>query len=161
VLDILPHDVCNQFEKHVFAILAEASDVRNPSLGLYCLSIMKVFCDRSRRSSHVVDSGRSFSSTESEIWRSDAMQSFFSGVKAHKTLQLLVLRVIWACKPDRDGVTEEAFACVNLAKDVVTGVSRDFRVDWCQRNPAIVHKLHERTLQPDVSPELAFEVSRK
>ena len=155
LLDILSPDTLRRFETHVFAILRDATDVDDPFILLYCLSIMKTLV----QSSHTVTASSSqrltLSSPSRHGWKSDAMRSFFDGVKAHKTLQLLVMRVIWACKSE--AALKDKHECVRLANYIVAGVSRDVRLDWSERNTAAVRKLHEKCSSDDLTPGIQFQ----
>lgn len=146
LLGVLSADVLHQFEQQVFGILREATDIENQSLGLYCLSIM----DTLLKGACAI--------TPNRDWTPDAMQSFFTGSKAHKTLQLVVLRVIWACKTGSNDASDEGQLCVKLANDLLQAVDARVRQEWCAKNAAMVRKLHEKSLLPGLSPHTRFQV---
>jgi len=85
------------------------------------------------------------------------MRSFFDGVKAHKAVQLIVLRVIWACKSTAEAQSE-AYSCVRLANYILAGINDNVKQDWCAKNPAIERKLHDKSLGHGMSAELRFQV---
>lgn len=139
LLGLLSTDVLKQFEEHVFTILRDATNVEQQSLGLYCLSIMRLLVEGSGS-------------------KRDSMRSFFYGVKAHKTLQLVVLRVIWTCKSDDLEASDEILTSIRLALHVLGGVERSVRLDWCGRNTSIVRKLFEKSLNNGLSAIIKFQV---
>ncbi|KAK5013995.1 hypothetical protein LTR60_003580, partial [Cryomyces antarcticus] len=104
---ILSRENLTRFEDHLFRILKTVNTVEDQSLSLLCLGIMtKMACAttsrasiaRARSSDDLDDLSPQSSNPPSPSWRSEAAQQFFTGAKAPKTMQLIVLRVIWACK---------------------------------------------------------------
>lgn len=152
ILDILPTTKVAEFAKHVLRILGEANDKQTPSLSLYCLTILGLFCGRI----NPLGKGPSALRGEHNI---NAATSFFTGAKAHKTLHLLALRVIWACKTEaqRD-IAAEATTCVTLASHIVAGIETSIRRNWAANNPALIDKIHERASKPDLQSEMAFQI---
>ncbi|GAB7337207.1 hypothetical protein MBLNU457_g2586t2 [Dothideomycetes sp. NU457] len=136
---ILSSDVLRQFEQYVFGILREATDVDNPMILLYCLAIMRILVESFSEVHHTSSQRLMSSSPTSQTWRPDAMRSFFDGVKAHKALQLIVLRVVWACKAGMSGSTE-AYECIRFANIILAGIREEIKTEWCINNPAIERK---------------------
>jgi len=153
---ILSSDVLRQFEQYVFGILREATDVDNPMILLYCLAIMRILVESFSEVHHTSSQRLISSSPTSQSWKSDAMRSFFDGVKAHKSLQLIVLRVVWACKAGIS-VSTEAYECIRFANIILAGIREEIRTEWCFNNPAIARKLHEKCTGQDMSPALRFQ----
>lgn len=152
ILDVLPTTKIAKFEQHVLRILGEANDNQTPSLSLYCLTILGLFCGR------IEPSGKGSSALRGEH-NIDAATSFFTGAKAHKTLHLLALRVIWACKTEAQRDTgPEATTCVTLASHIVAGIDSGIRRNWSASNPALIDKIHERASNPDLQSEMAFQI---
>ncbi|KAL2353796.1 hypothetical protein BJ546DRAFT_845710 [Cryomyces antarcticus] len=144
---ILSRENLTRFEDHLFRILKTVNTVEDQSLSLLCLGIMtKMACATTSRAS--IARAR---------WRSEAAQQFFTGAKAPKTMQLIVLRVIWACKGNVGIQHSEAYTSVRLGNEILKAVDTDLRNDWIRRNTPIVRKLHEKVLTSDARPELQLE----
>ena len=154
LLEILSPDTLRRFETHVFAILREATD-DDPFILLYCLSIMKTLVEGSQTVTASSSQRLAISSPSRNSWKPDAMRSFFDSVKAHKTLQLLAMRVVSACKSEP--YMKDRYECVCLTNYVVGGVSQDIRYDWCNKNSAAVRKLHEKCLSQTSSSEIQLQ----
>jgi len=162
LINILSDDVLRTFEQHVFTVLRDATDVENPLILLNCLAIMRILIEGGQKDVALSTSGGQclafpVPNTPSRHWSPDAMRSFFDGVKAHKAVQLIVLRVIWACKATAEAQSE-AYNCVRLANYILAGINDNVKQDWCAKNPAIERKLHEKSLGRDMSAELRFQV---
>lgn len=139
-------DTLRRFEANVFKILREASDVEQQSLGLVCLSIMRILL-----------SGVNSSNTRS--WTGEAMNAFFTGPKAHKTMQLVVLQVVWSCSPQAPVDIGRSLRNVSTAIDVLEAINGCTRTDWCDKNASIVRKLLEKATAPGLAVELRLHVS--
>ncbi|KAI4855784.1 hypothetical protein E4T45_02767 [Aureobasidium sp. EXF-8846] len=100
---------------------------------------------------HSVDSSNS-------QWTPDAIKQFFHGNKTHKTMQLLVLRVIWACRPESADPAGQGLTSVTLVNQILAGVSQLAVIEWSHKNAVIVRKLQEKCLVPDMLPALRFQV---
>ncbi|TKA65761.1 hypothetical protein B0A49_10795 [Cryomyces minteri] len=72
-------------------------------------------------------------------------------------MQLIVLRVIWACKGNVGIQHSEAYTSVRLGNEILKAVDTGLRNDWIRRNTPIVRKLHEKVLTSDARPELLLE----
>ncbi|KAK5159645.1 hypothetical protein LTR04_004940 [Oleoguttula sp. CCFEE 6159] len=163
---ILSRENLTRFEDHLFRILKTVNTVEDQSLSLLCLGIMtKMACAttsrasiaRARSSDDLDDLSPQSSNPPSPSWRSEAAQQFFTGAKAPKTMQLIVLRVIWACKGNVGIQHSEAYTSVRLGNEILKAVDTDLRNDWIRRNTPIVRKLHEKVLTSDARPELQLE----
>lgn len=167
LIGILPFDVLSRLEEHLFTILAVPTGVEDQSLGLYCLAVMKIILQEFNKSNSSTpeDFWPSSDSLSPDsplrpktTWNPDAIGQFFEGRKTHKTMQLVGLRVVCACRPGSEDANSEALTSVMLANEVVTAVADTVRAEWCAKNPAIVRKLLEKCLAPDLMPDLRFEV---
>lgn len=147
VVGLLTTAILRKFEQQVFAILRDATDVENQSLSLYCLSIMELLIN----GIHDNNSDR----TQAVA----SMAALFSGSKAQKTLQLVVLRVIWACKTGSDRACSEALLCIKLANSVLLAVDSGIRQEWCTRNAAVIRKVIEKSNLPDLSTSIRLQVN--
>lgn len=161
ILGILSPGVLAHLEEYIFSILKSSSGVEDQSLGMYCLAIMRMILEKFQTEvgndamwptfDHSVDSSNS-------QWTPDAIKQFFYGNKTHKTMQLLVLRVIWACRPESADPTGQGLTSVTLVNQILAGVSQSAVIDWSHRNSVIVRKLQEKCLVPDMLPALRFQV---
>ncbi|KAG8628685.1 hypothetical protein KVT40_002550 [Elsinoe batatas] len=124
-------DGLRRLEENVFKILRDASDVEQQFLALVCLSIMKNLLSSST---------------------SAAMRAFFDAQKAHKTLQLVVLQVIWSCTAQGD------HRKVATAINVVEGVPETVRWQWSEKNASVIRKLIEKLGQGDLPSSLRLQV---
>ncbi|KAK6003096.1 hypothetical protein QM012_000941 [Aureobasidium pullulans] len=161
ILGVLSPGVLAHLEEFIFSILKSSSGVEDQSLGMYCLAIMRMILEKFQTEvesdamwptfDHSVDSSNS-------QWTPDAIKQFFHGNKTHKTMQLLVLRVIWACRPESADPTGQGLTSVTLVNQILAGVSRSAVIDWSTKNAVIVRKLQEKCLVPDMLPALRFQV---
>ncbi|KAI4746403.1 hypothetical protein E4T50_03294 [Aureobasidium sp. EXF-12298] len=161
ILGILSPGVLAHLEEYIFSILKSSSGVEDQSLGMYCLAIMRMILEKFQTEvgndamwptfDHSVDSSNS-------QWTPDAIKQFFHGNKTHKTMQLLVLRVIWACRPESADPTGQGLTSVTLVNQILAGVSQAAVIDWSHKNAVIVRKLQEKCLVPDMLPALRFQV---
>lgn len=150
LLHTLPTEYLQTFQRHVFAILGQTSDMDDPIPSLYCLSIMKSLCCNTLPQIH--------DSTHAVAPDLSHMTAFFSGPKAYKTLHLLALRLIWACRTDRSSTAAQASLCADLACRIVAGVEESARYSWSSRNRPIVAKLAERASKTEVDSVLRLQV---
>jgi predicted nucleic acid-binding Zn-ribbon protein len=161
VLGVLSPGVLAHLEEYIFSILKSSSGVEDQSLGMYCLAIMRMILEKFQTELGRDDIWPTFdhsvNSTNSQ-WTPDAIKQFFHGNKTHKTMQLLVLRVIWACRPESADPTEQGLTSVTLVNQILVGVSQSAVLEWSLKNSAIVRKLQEKCLVPDMHPALRFQV---
>ncbi|KAI5211868.1 hypothetical protein AUEXF2481DRAFT_26781 [Aureobasidium subglaciale EXF-2481] len=161
ILGVLSPGVLAHLEEYIFSILKSSSGVEDQSLGMYCLAIMRMILEKFQTEvgsdgiwptfDHPADSSNS-------QWTPDAIKQFFHGNKTHKTMQLLVLRVIWACRPESADPTEQGLTSVTLVNQILAGVSQSAAIEWSHKNVVIVRKLQEKCLVPDMLPALRFQV---
>lgn len=139
-------DTLRRFEANVFKILREASDVDQQSLGLVCLSIMRILLS-------------GMNSSDIRSWTGEAMNVFFTGPKAHKTMQLVVLQMVWSCSPQAPVDIGRSTKNVSTAIDVLEAINGRTRTDWCDKNASIIRKLLEKATAPGLAVELRLHVS--
>lgn len=149
LLGILSPDVAAKFEEHLLDILKNGSGPNDQGLGLYCLSIMNVVCcsiDPEFRltASSYHNSDFLASTPMSSRWKAEAMQQFFTGSKAHKSLQLLTLVTMWGISKSTTDFAGEKIRCLVLVNQVVTAIPADLRKNWCAANTVMVRKLQEK-----------------
>ncbi|KAF2170371.1 hypothetical protein M409DRAFT_64136 [Zasmidium cellare ATCC 36951] len=149
LLGILSPYVAVRFEEHLLDILKNGSGPNDQGLGLYCLSIMNVVCCsmdpefRLTASSYHSEDFLASTPTSSR-WKAEAMQQFFTGSKAQRSLHLLALVTIWAINKSSLEATGEKVRCLVLVNEVVTAIPVDLRKNWCTANPVMVRKLQEK-----------------
>lgn len=163
LIGILPFEVLSRLEQHLFTILSAPTGVEDQSLGLYCLAIMRIISEQFNSdtpSTHEdlwATSNLSSADSHSEKWNSDAITHFFQGRKTHKTMQLVALRVVFACRPGSDEANAEALTSVILANEVIIAVAESVRAEWCNKNPNIIRKLQEKCVVGNLIPDLRFQ----
>lgn len=165
LLGVLSSAALTRLEEHIFSILRNSRGPEDQSLSLYCLAVMKMMCDTRLDNPSSSDSINTSALLRSEsrtppTWASDAMREFFTGSKAPKTLQLIAVRMLWACKFDGTGNAADVDECATIAIEVLAGVAPDLRKSWCSSNAMVVQKLEEKVLSADVSGHRKFQVLR-
>ncbi|KAI5201366.1 hypothetical protein E4T39_05197 [Aureobasidium subglaciale] len=161
ILGVLSPGVLAHLEEYIFSILKSSSGVEDQSLGMYCLAIMRMILEKFQTEVGSDDIWPTFdhpADSSNSQWTPDAIKQFFHGNKTHKTMQLLVLRVIWACRPESADPTEQGLTSVTLVNQILAGVSQSAVIEWSHKNVVIVRKLQEKCLVPDMSPALRFQV---
>lgn len=147
ILSIISTNALEVFEREVFGILRDASSNEQQSLGIHCLAIMKSLLGNSR------------SPNRNRKHSSSAIASFFSGNRALKTVQLLVLEVIRSCGNDQTQTFKTTSQNVEMAVVVLSAVDRQSRDDWCAQNPRVVQKLLSKSLGSGLKPTIRAQVS--
>lgn len=87
-----------------------------------------------------------------------AARQLFSGGKATKTMHLLVLRVIYACRNHTDISHQDAVESIQLANRALRAVDPISRKEWARNNVHIVRKLHEKVSKAETDSPLPLEV---
>lgn len=162
LLGILSKEALDRLEEHIFNILRNNKS-ENQSLSLYCLAIMKVMSsaaeDRLGFGGSSYDTQELLASSQHTTsgWTPDAMQQFFSEGKAQKTMQLVVLRAMWACTTTTGESFDERFESLVLANDIVAAVPAHLREAWRKANALVVRKLEEKVTAPALEAELRLQ----
>lgn len=163
LLGLLSSSSLLQLEEHLFDIIRNIKG-ENQSLSLYCLAIMKIMCSDSnddfRLSNSQYETQELLASTgitSASKWTSDAIQQFFSGSKAQKTVQLVVLRAMWACTTSTGEPFDERMESLLLANEVISAISPHLRETWRKANSLIVGKLQDKIMSTALEPELKFQ----
>ncbi len=159
LVGILSGKVLVTLEEHIFGILRNIGGDTTP-LGLYCLAILRVMLatpdeDFSFPVSSY-DTQELLASTQhsSARWTPDAVRQFFEDSKAQRTLQLLVLRVMWACTSSTGDLLDERLESLRLANEIIDAVPQPLRDTWRKANHLLVRKLEEKALALDLDPTL-------
>ena len=163
LLGLLSSSNLSRLEQHLFAIIRNIKG-ENQSLSLYCLAIMKTMSSAShdafRLSNSQYDTQELLASTDltsTSKWTSDAMQQFFTDGKAQKTVQLVVLRAMWACTTSTGEPFDERMESLLLANEVLSAISPHLREAWRKANSMIVGKLQDKIMSTTLETELRFQ----
>lgn len=160
LIGLLSNDLLRRLETQLLNIIRSTKTAEGNCFSLYTLATMK--CLISANEDSTFHSSASFCNTQellastpgSPRWEPKALQQFFSGDKAHKTLQLIVLRVLWACNANGDESIDEMLETLSLANELVTSVPMALRQSWCNENRMIARKLQEKVVQPDLADSI-------
>ena len=87
------------------------------------------------------------------------IEEFFRGSKLPKTIQLVLLRTIWACKCASPGPREGMIRCLRLARETLELFGGAVLADWRASHAPIVQKLVEKLSQESLSTDAQCEVS--
>lgn len=146
LIGLLSSTTLTRIEKHLFNILRGS---RGPEpLSLYCLAVMKLMCQSNNGTTGSIQGSQTSFLLQSDTHTPTlgAIKQFFTGPKAQRTLELIVLSMIMNCKmSERDSsaaVDENAI----LATEILAGVTQDIRLAWCADNSPMVCKLEEKAL---------------
>ena len=162
LLSLLSSSVLLRFEEQLFSILKNVKG-DNQSLCLYCLAIMKVLStssdERMAGFAESYDTQELLASTHitPSRWTADGIQQFFTGSKAQKTMQLIVLRAMWACTTTTGEPLDERIESLKLANEIIVAVPEDVRETWRKANALIARKLEEKVLAPTLEVSLRLE----
>lgn len=73
-------------------------------------------------------------------------------------MQLVMLRVVYACSGSGNLTPPEAHESIKLATVIVDAVEPRVRDTWLSSNGPLARKLYEKILRPDMDPDLRVEV---
>ncbi|KAK5163369.1 uncharacterized protein LTR77_010742 [Saxophila tyrrhenica] len=162
LLGILSSKVLVRIEDQIFGILRNIKGDTTP-LSLYCLAILRVMLatsdDDFRSSISSYDTQELLASTQltSSRWTPDAVRQFFQDTKAQKTLQLIVLRAMWACTSTTDLQLDERLESLKLANEIIEAVPIESRLTWRKTNALLVRKLEEKAAADGLEPALRYQ----
>lgn len=152
-----------RLEQHLFVIIGKIKG-ENQSLSLYCLAIMRAMSSSAdegvRFSNSQYDTQELLASTQltsASKWTPDAILQFFSGSKAHKTVQLVVLRAMWSCTASTGEPYDERMETLVLANEVICAIPPHLRETWRKTNSLIVGKLQDKVVAALLEPGLKFQ----
>ncbi|CAK3775200.1 Hypothetical predicted protein [Lecanosticta acicola] len=149
LLGVLSSEILIKFEEHMLSILKSGAGAPDRCLSLYCLSIMNVVCSsldpefRLTASSYTSQEFLTSTPTSSR-WKAEAMQQFFTGSKAQRSMQLIVLTALWAAGKSCTETSSEKTKALVLANEVILAIPMDLRKNWCSANTITVRKLQEK-----------------
>lgn len=164
LLGLLSDAVLLRLENHLFDILRNLKG-DDQSLSLFCLAIMRVLgqstpelCTGYQVSSY--DTQELLASTQltaSSKWKPDTVQQFFTATKAQRTMQLIALRVMWACNASTGDSIDEKAESLALANRIVTAVPVWEREAWSKANALLLKKFEEKVFAPSLDPSIQFQ----
>lgn len=149
LLGVLSTETLVKFEEHLLNILRSGAGAPDQCISLYCLSIMNVVCSSLNpefrlTASSYTSSDFLQSTPTSSRWKAEAMQQFFTGSKAQRSMQLIVLVVLWAASKSSTDAASEKIKALVLANEVILAIPVDLRKNWCTANTITVRKLQEK-----------------
>ncbi|KAI9879199.1 MAG: hypothetical protein M1830_009274 [Pleopsidium flavum] len=164
LLEVLAEDAVVRFQEQLIRMLRSLDD---QSANLLCLAIFARITTKSSCQFPTAESSSQESMAISgtplpgQGFQYHAIQQFFRQKRAAKTLDLVVLRVIYACSNSSNISLDDALESLKLAKEIIDAVEREQKEEWIKLNGAKVRKMFEKTLRTGICPELqslAFEV---
>ncbi len=160
LLGLIPRATLKGLEDQLFRILRNLRAAQDQSPALLCLAVIAAIDGSCRKTRPLGDAPISYNPEGCETaFRFGAYGEFFTGAKAAKTLQLLSLRAIWACKENSGVPIRTAIADMRIANETIAAVDPLARQKWSQCNQPVLQKLMEKALRSDISQELQLEVS--
>jgi len=169
LLGLLSDQVLRQFQDQLFGILRCSTirgtqDAEDHCLALYCLAIMQQITSASEEhlllnnSFYVTQELLASTQPVPSRWDANAMSEFFTGSgKAHKTLQLVVLRVLEACRNHAGSSLATSLETLSLANELVDAFPVDVRSSWCAANTATVLRLQQKALNANTDACLRLQ----
>lgn len=162
LLGLLSNEVLCRIERHFLDILRNTIGQEDQRLSLYCLTVMRSMIiaaneDMSFSASYYETQELLTSMPNSPKWKPKGMHQFFTDSKAHKTLHLIVLRVLWAANISTERSVDELEECLGLANELITFLPEDIRREWCSQNPIVVRKLQGKVCQPELDARVQIQ----
>lgn len=69
-------------------------------------------------------------------------------------MDLVVLRVIFACSNSSSLTSDDALESLKLAKEIIDAVERQQKDEWLKSNGSKIRKFFEKVLRKGICPEL-------
>lgn len=156
LLDILPQrgldKLCDQLNK----MIKRAKNVEEQLLSLYCLAILaKVHI---QQQAHLGDSQKQHNHGPSAK-ASNEVSKLFTGDRGCRTLQLLVLQVIYACSLRDQTSEKELRRRAKLSRQISKAVDSETQLEWLKTSMAqdTSKKLVEKLSQPKLVAGIQLE----
>lgn len=146
LLAALPHQALQRLAERVIGIVKITKATEEDSPILFCISILaslKQVCDDKFLEYGVLH---------------HAANEFFHGAKCTKTIQLVLLRAIWACKGSTVTPFEGAVGCLRLAREILESIDQNTLSTWRNSHALIVRKLIEKVSNCHSDSEMLCEV---
>lgn len=164
LLEILPQSSLDDFRDHLTRMMRIVKSIDDQLLSLFCLAAIARVNTQHLDPHTVSESLRSDALSQESSHRApstrtrDEVQRFYSGERASKTMHLLALQVIYACRGDHTISQTTTIKHVRLAREVASAVDSTARHTWAKGNPAIVRKLYEKVTQTPLYHAVQLEV---
>jgi hypothetical protein len=152
-------DIAPRFIEHLCEVM------KCPDNQTFCLGIYARLASASRKA---VDSPSASCSAglpkslqlqvPGSLHSSGLIEEFFTGKRAPKTVQLMVLNVIYACSESSRSSAENAVESVSLAIQIISTVASAVRAEWVRGSPKVMQKLYEKASKLDLPTELQLKV---
>jgi outer membrane murein-binding lipoprotein Lpp len=157
LLEMLPSGKALEFEERMLRLLSANDHLVN----VLCLAISAVLVSSKNRSDALVSlqSGmqsplpQHCTSVQSNSYDCHRLKKLFNE-KAKKTIQLIVLRVTFACSRNKIMTPEQSIDGVEQAVLVIENIDEHYKSCWTEENSDHVKKLHQKVLQTQDNPEL-------
>ncbi|KAK5136129.1 hypothetical protein LTR08_003966 [Meristemomyces frigidus] len=167
MLGLLSNDTLLRFEEQLTNIMynntRRSSHTTDSLLTLRCLAIMKIVAtaadDQLMLTNSFYQTQELLASTQptSPRWNAEEMRRFFTGGGlAPKTITLLVLQTIGACRAST-GSYNERRATLALVNDLATGIPTETRDQWCSSNTAMLQKVQHNALTCETDSSLQMQ----
>lgn len=156
LLDILPQAGLDKLRDNLTKIMRSVKSVEEQMLSLYCLAIIVKLNNHHKSGGECTDHPRSGVSAHSY----KEISKFFRGDKAQKTVPLLALQMVYACRPDGPGSPDhDRLRGARLGRQVLEAVEPAVREAWARdkANVATVKKLLEKVSQPGLPWNVQLE----
>ena len=149
LLVALPHQTLHRLEERVIGIVKVTKVTDEDSPILFSISILASL--KQAHDEHSLQSGILH----------HAAYEFFHGTKCTKTMQLVLLRAVWACKDSSATPFEGAVGCLRLAREIFENIDSNILNTWRLDNAPIIRKLVEKVSSCHLDSETLCEVRRK
>lgn len=166
LLEILPQSNLDDFREHLTRMMkTKSSSMDDQLLGLYCLAIIArinrqhidplTFAAR-----ETLTANSQFPSSQIASSRTrEEVQKFFCGEWASKrTMPMLALQVVYACRGDHVVSQSTTMKPVQLAREIVLAIEPSARHAFTRSDPKIMQKLHEKIMRTPLYHAVQFEV---
>jgi hypothetical protein len=143
VVTQLLDDEREQIVDHLCKLLKQVNIKQDPELQLLCIWI-------------ICKLGAPLNKTAP--WLSETARTIVCGQNGVRTMNLLVISVIWACKKGIEITHQQAVERVKLASEILHTVDMNIRQSWAMQNTRYSTKLVEKAIQEGMHPELQIMV---
>lgn len=157
LLDVMPEAEVMQFQDRLVRLLRKMDD---QTANLLCLAIFARLVTGSTWPSSTAEISSHEPSPASNTIRTEktsryyTIEQFFNQKRAVKTLDLVVLRVIFACSNSSNLSLEDSVESLKLAKEIIGAINVEEKDQWLNSNGPKVRKLYEKVLRVDLTGDL-------
>lgn len=150
-LDDIPQDLLSRLQESLLAVLRNV-EVQENAVSLYSLAVLARIATHA--GSSLTRQSTVSTSISSQIPLQPALQFF--NKRVHKTLDLVVLKVILYCSRSCMLQPSEATDNLQLCLDTLEAIAPEAKVVWLAQNGAKAKKLCEKVLRPDIVNEVQW-----